>query len=83
MFWYLKNFESVTSYEMQQNMFITSWPAAGADFSAYLGSILGGRASENFLKDLVQIPPPNLVFQNFLEKEGVFQVLSPDMSYEK
>ena len=28
--WHLKNFERVTSYEIQKNMFVTSWPAAGA-----------------------------------------------------
>lgn len=53
---------------MQQNIFKTSWPTAGADFSIHLGSILGSKAPEKFFEGSRLNTP--LVFQNFLEKAG-------------
>ena len=59
-FRYLKNFKRVDPCEIQRDMSITSWPAAGADFSVYYRYILGGGAPQKFLKISSKYPP--LVF---------------------
>ena len=76
-FRYLRNFKRVNPCEIQRNMFITSWPAAGADFSVHYRGILGAEPLRSFWRFHPNTPP--LFFRIFLRTGGVFQVLSPDV----